>query len=266
MTTIEFDSLPIIQFAHMYQAERYENTIPPIERRIEVCYVDEGCLTILCDGGTVVAEKGDILCSCFNDNVKVFAPQFHRHYSIGITVDWRSLTDNFNGLFLPRVTRHSNETAVIGEWIKELIFNQSTYTASPTKSAATALELLCRIDEYNRQKKTFEVSGEALYTQKAKRYVEQHLYEPITQSEIAEVLGISSGYLCSVFKRTEGIPLMQYINKTKLMSLRDLLLRENVHLYEAAEMFGYSDPNYVSRLYKKLFGYNITDRSHTVRI
>ena len=30
-------------------------------------------------------------------------------------------------------------------------------------------------------------------------------------------------------------------------------------LYEAATMYGYSDPNYVSRLYKKMFGFNITD-------
>ena len=33
----------------------------------------------------------------------------------------------------------------------------------------------------------------------------------------------------------------------------------NFDLYKAAEFFGYSDPSYVSRLYKKLFGSNITD-------
>ena len=30
-------------------------------------------------------------------------------------------------------------------------------------------------------------------------------------------------------------------------------------LYEAALQYGYSDPNYVSMLYKKLFGRNITE-------
>ena len=266
MKTVELDSLPSISFAHMFQAEKYENTIPPIEHRIEVCYIDEGTLTIIRGGHTIVAEKGDILCSFFEDYAKVFAPQFHRHYSIGITADWRLLSYNLNGLLLPRITRNSLETAAIGEWMKELIFNQSSYTVSPTKSAAKALELLCRIDEYNRQTKPFKVTGEWRYTQKAKRYVEQHIYESITQAEIADALGISSGYLCSVFKKTEGIPLMQYVNKTKLIGVRDVLLRENIHLYEAAQMFGYNDPNYVSRLYKKLFGYNITDRSHAARI
>jgi YesN/AraC family two-component response regulator len=38
--------------------------------------------------------------------------------------------------------------------------------------------------------------------------------------------------------------------------------KEPVHLYEAAALFGYSDPNYVSRLFKKYYGYNITDKEN----
>ena len=57
MKTVELDTLPRISFAHMYQAEKYENTIPPIERRIEICYVDEGCITITKGGDVFVAEK-----------------------------------------------------------------------------------------------------------------------------------------------------------------------------------------------------------------
>jgi YesN/AraC family two-component response regulator len=35
--------------------------------------------------------------------------------------------------------------------------------------------------------------------------------------------------------------------------------RENLRLYEAATRYGYTDANYVSRLYKRYFGKNITD-------
>ena len=38
----------------------------------------------------------------------------------------------------------------------------------------------------------------------------------------------------------------------------------NLNLYEAAAMYGDKDPNYVSRLYKELFGYNITDEESGV--
>ena len=44
-----------------------------------------------------------------------------------------------------------------------------------------------------------------------------------------------------------------------------LIHREKLPLYRAAELFGYSDPNYVSRLYRKLFGTSITRDDSAVR-
>ena len=75
-----------------------------------------------------------------------------------------------------------------------------------------------------------------------------------------EHLDISPEYLCAIFKKTEGITIMRYINKHKLEGIKTLMEQTNLHLYEAAGLYGYSDPNYVSRLYKQLFGYNITDK------
>ena len=54
--------------------------------------------------------------------------------------------------------------------------------------------------------------------------------------------------------------MMQYINRLKLENIKVLMEHTHLHLYEAAALYGYSDPNYVSRLYKRLFGHNITDK------
>jgi len=77
---------------------------------------------------------------------------------------------------------------------------------------------------------------------------------------VAEHLSISPEYLCYVFKKATGISVMKYTNMTKLHAMRNLMEKENLYLYEAASLFGYSDPNYVSRLFRKLFGFNITNR------
>ena len=51
---------------------------------------------------------------------------------------------------------------------------------------------------------------------------------------------------------------MQFVNRVKLSSIRMLMAKENVKLYEAAQRYGYSDANYVSKLFKKYYGINIT--------
>ena len=78
---------------------------------------------------------------------------------------------------------------------------------------------------------------------------------------MAEYLKITPAYLCRIFKKVHGSSLMKYVNKTKLEGIRNLMASENIHLYEAAQLFGYQDANYVSSLYKKLFGYNITEKA-----
>ena len=53
---------------------------------------------------------------------------------------------------------------------------------------------------------------------------------------------------------------MRYVNTLKLENIKTLMDNANLKLYEAAAIYGYSDPNYVSRLYKQLFGYNISEK------
>jgi AraC-like DNA-binding protein len=72
------------------------------------------------------------------------------------------------------------------------------------------------------------------------------------------MLGITPEYLCTVFKKSTGETVMRFVNRLKLNGVRSLMESERVPLYNAAEHFGFSDPNYVSRLYVKLFGECIT--------
>ena len=90
-------------------------------------------------------------------------------------------------------------------------------------------------------------------------YVQSNISLPITQKSVAKYLSITPEYLCAVFKKTEGMTFIKYVNGEKLSAIKKLMEKEHVHLYEAAAHFGYNDPNYVSRLFKKYYGYNITD-------
>lgn len=259
MHTLELYSLPRIDFAHAYQADFYKASFFHKSNFMEISYMEEGQLDFQTEDQRFSHEKGDILFLNYQMPLHCISTSFHRHLTIGVCVDWRYLEDHSKGLCIPRITKHCTQSRLILPLIDRIIKEQSLYQDAPSKGAGAFINLLCELDKINRSDPESPLSGQIRYALKAKQYISEHINEPLTQMQIADYLNITPGYLCDIFKKTQGIPLMYYINRTKLERIRSLMEKEHLHLCEAAPLFGYADPNYVSRLYKKIFSRNITD-------
>lgn len=258
MKTIEILSIPKIRHAHCYGAPKYENQFGELPNRLEISYIFDGSLTYVRDGVSMVAERGDILCNMFMGENVCRAADYHCHHTFAVEVDWKYV-DDAQGLYLPSVLRHCAETEEIERLIDEIIFSAQTYGQLATRTAAIVLQILCKIDEIARRVDAVAVSECSILSERAKKYIRANITMPLTQTEVARYLGVSAGHLCGVFKKSEGISLIKYVNTVKLKCVYALMKKEGLHLYEAAAAYGYSDPNYVSALYKRMFGKNITD-------
>ena len=258
MQTIELLDLPTIRFAHCYEAQQYRNRFAACKDTLEISYIFDGALTYRCGEETIVAEAGDIICIPRDVESEVRADGYHCHhtFSFGGRWEWR---EDSQGLYLPCIVRHCAETEEVARMIDEIIFSGRMYDRSVTKSASCVLNILCKIDAIARDAEKIAVPERVLLAEKAKQYIQRQITHPITQTEVAEHLGVSCGYLCSVFKKSEGISLIKYVNTLKLKGVYALIKKEGCKLYEAAATYGYSDPNYVSALYKRMFGQNITE-------
>ena len=259
MEFIKLSSLPEILFSHEYQADSYRKQMNVGTRTIEITYIQQGALEYQAGRVKVCARKGDILCSMRKKSVIVEATQYHRHHTVCAKVDWE-MTGDADHLLLPVLTAAENHTAEICCMIDDFVCNGILYKSKKELGAAKFMELLCAIDQCNRKNQAAQIPSEALYAERAKDYIQKNIHAAITQNAVAEALGVSPEYLCLVFKKAEGTTMMRYINRIKLESIKSLMDNTNLHLYEAVAMFGYSDPNYVSRLYKQMFGYNITKK------
>ncbi len=258
MQTVEVETMPQVIFAHVYHADAYSRTLNIRADSMEIAILTEGGTTIEYDGKVYVANKGDLMCvpRCPHE-IKVRADAYHEHRTVMAQFKWR-VQDNANGLYLPIITAAELGTKKAENIIEQLIRNQLLFKDSPTRGASAFLELLCEIDYCNRRDKKLNLPSEVLYTRRAKEYVQSNLQLPITEKSVAEHLGISPEYLCSIFKKNEGVSFIKYVNTEKLAAIRTLVEKEDFRLYEAAVLFGYRDPNYVSRLFKKYYGYSIT--------
>lgn len=264
MKQINVLSMPKLCFAHKFEAEQYSNGSGIHKDRIEIAALIEGDTVLNIGGERIETHAGDVVCNTFTQPLTIYAESFHRHHTVAAVLEWEMVENG--GLFLPTVITKEMHSEILTRMIDNFVYGFDALNSNPTRASAKFLELLCAIDDIARRQGLYTVPGSALYTEKAKRFIGKHITEPITQKEIAEHLNISPGYLCTVFKETEGMTVMKYINRQKLSHIKSLMEKEQVPLYKAASFYGFNDPNYVSRLHKNLFGYNITDRPFDAKL
>ena len=260
MKYISIKSLPKLRFAHVFRAPSYRTTLKSAENRVEVGYVSEGTLRFSDGGEEYVAEAGDVIVYLYDFERTVIADELHSHHTASAFVEWEYTDKDDGGLMLPLLTKASAVSEDIYRTIDSLIYSQAELGTAEIKRSGMYLSLLCAVDTANRKNAAEDMPGEQYYAARAKKYVAEHIRDVIEQKEVAGYLGISPGYLCAVFNRTQGMTLMRFVNKMKLEGVRSLMINENVTLHDASLSYGFSDPNYASRLHKQLFGYNITDK------
>ncbi len=94
---------------------------------------------------------------------------------------------------------------------------------------------------------------------KAMDYIEEHLEQSLALTEIAENSNMSVPNFCRKFKAKTGKTLVQYVNERKVECVKKKLLENNLSLAEIAEQTGFSNENYMVRVFKKVTGMTITD-------
>lgn len=96
----------------------------------------------------------------------------------------------------------------------------------------------------------------SIAVRKAMKYMNEYYSEPISLTEVADYVALSSEYLSKIFKEETGIKFVVYLNNLRLKAAVHLLEETNLKVYEIAEKVGYSNMSYFSTVFKKNFGKN----------
>lgn len=106
--------------------------------------------------------------------------------------------------------------------------------------------------------------GNRRHCSRAKAYISQNIDRRITVAEIADAIGVSKNYLTNVFSSSEGVPLTEYINRSKLSYMMILVRRYGYTLTQACKHVGFTDANYISRIFKKYYGMTVTEYKRNI--
>jgi two-component system response regulator YesN len=86
----------------------------------------------------------------------------------------------------------------------------------------------------------------------AVEFMEQNFHQDLTLSDIATAVAISPGYLTKLFKERRDQTVMDFLERIRIGEALKLLKETNQSIKEIASRVGYRDPNYFSKVFKKV--------------
>ncbi|MCM3785007.1 response regulator [Neobacillus mesonae] len=90
--------------------------------------------------------------------------------------------------------------------------------------------------------------------EKAKAYIAEHYSRELSLEEVADYAGLNPHYFSKLFHERCGITFIDYLTGLRIERARELLVDPSYVLKDISQKIGYRDPNYFSRVFKKMVG------------
>lgn len=87
-----------------------------------------------------------------------------------------------------------------------------------------------------------------------KKYIVEHLDGDTSLYNLAEQVHFSQEYLLRIFKKKEGITILQYINDLKLTAAKQMLTDSELQVKEIANRLGFASQGYFGRFFRNKTG------------
>ena len=138
-----------------------------------------------------------------------------------------------------------------------LRYGARDYLLKPTRSSDILEYLLKLADEISgavSDEEDQQSDGLPPLVAKAVEYIEEHYNENLTLQQVAEQIGITGGYLSTLFAQNLNRGFVEYLNEVRIEHACIYLQQNYLKTYEIAYKVGFNDEKYFSRVFKKIKG------------
>lgn len=135
------------------------------------------------------------------------------------------------------------------------------YLLKPVRSS-DILNMLNKVADqlFGGETKQNEESGEKNpLVERAMEYVAEHYYENLMLTEVAEKVGVTAGYLSTLFQKQLEKGFVDYLNEIRIDHACTYLQQNYLKTYEIAYKVGFNDEKYFSKVFKKIMGQSPTE-------
>lgn len=187
----------------------------------------------------------------------------HRYQSDNPSVDWIVNFICFSGDAIPMLLEHSplqhsgmytlSEAELITQKLHD-IYNAApmppTFAAASHSSALydVLLHLVLHVS-------TNDSTSTSIQNQRiapAIAYIEEHYPEAIFLDDLALQCNLSEEYLCSLFKKTTGMRIFEYIQQTRINHSKEFLIgMSDIPAHTIGKLCGFNSSSYFNKIFKK---------------
>ena len=96
--------------------------------------------------------------------------------------------------------------------------------------------------------------AEALPVQRCKRYIYDHLTDPLTLQDVASALSLSPSYLSSLFHKETGMTFKQYLLEERIKQAKDMLRYSDYPISEISDRLCFCSQSHFTQNFKRLTG------------
>mgnify|MGYP001577997910 FL=1 len=102
----------------------------------------------------------------------------------------------------------------------------------------------------------------SLKVEKIIEYMQQNIDTKLNLEDLSKLVQLSSTYLTRIFKETTGYSVIKFFNKIKVDKAKELIIEGDKKVKEVAQILGFTDEFYFSRIFKKIEGISPSEFYH----
>lgn len=139
--------------------------------------------------------------------------------------------------------------------LEEAYFQSRVLTPPQYQAMVRLLEIFAQhLSAISNQIAVQESNSEPPIIHRAKEFIDQHKSDPISLSEVARALNVSTFYFCKLFKKATGLNFTEYLSRMRIEKAKNLLLNPNLRVSEIAYEVGFQSLTHFNRVFLRIVG------------